>query len=71
MQTIHFLMIILLSLVVVTILVYRIYKFIKKVNKLYDYFIVSEKDKSKLSLTSKSIPPINGECPTKEQLANL
>lgn len=71
MQTIHFLMVILLTLAVVTILVYKIYKFVNKVNKLYDYFIVSEKDKNKLSFAASSVPPINGECPTKEQLENL
>lgn len=73
MQTIHFLMVILLTLAVVTILVYKIYKFVRKVNKLYNYFIISEKDKSQkqLSLVAKSVPSINGECPTKEQLENL
>ena len=52
MQTVHFLMVILLTLAVVTILVYKIYKFVNKVNKLYNYFIVSEKDKNKLSFCS-------------------
>ena len=64
MQTLHFLTIILF------ILTYKIYKFIKKINKLYNYFIISENDK-KLSLTSKEIPPINRDCPTQEQLNNL
>ena len=63
MQIFHFLIVILFILVVITVLIY-------KINKLYNYFIISENDK-KLNLTSKEIPPINGDCPTQEQLNNL
>ena len=63
MQTFHFLIVILFILVVITVLIY-------KINKLYNYFIISKNDK-KLSLTSKEIPPINRDCPTQEQLNNL
>ena len=70
MQIFHFLIVILFILLVITVLVYKINKFINKINKLYNYFIISENDK-KLSLTSKEIPPINGDCPTQEQLNNL
>ena len=63
MQTFHFLIVILFILVVITVLIY-------KINKLYNYFIISKNDK-KLSLTSKEIPPINENCPTQEQLNNL
>jgi hypothetical protein len=68
MGTTHLLMTILFTLTIATILVYRIYKFVNKVNKLYNYYIISEKDK--LNTTSR-VPPINGECPTTEQLENL
>ena len=70
MQTLHFLTIILFILTTIVVLTYKIYKFIKKINKLYNYFIISENDK-KLSLISKKIPPINRDCPTQEQLNNL
>ncbi len=70
MQTLHFLTIILFILTIIVILTYKIYKFIKKSNKLYNYFIISKSDK-KLRLISKKIPPINRDCPTQEQLNNL
>ena len=70
MQTLHFLTIILFILTIIVVLTYKVYKFIKKSNKLYNYFIILENDK-KLSLTSKEIPPINEDCPTQEQLNNL
>ena len=70
MQTLHFLTIILFILTIIVVLTYKIYKFIKKINKLYNYFIISESDK-KLSLISKEIPPINGNCLTQEQTDSL
>ena len=70
MQTFHFLIVILFILLVITVLIYKINKFINKINKLYNYFIISENDK-KLGIISKEIPPINGDCPTQEQLNNL
>ena len=63
MQIFHFLIVILFILVVITVLIY-------KINKLYNYFIISKNDK-KLSLTSKEISPVNGDCPTQGQLNNL
>jgi len=66
----HFLIVILFVLTIIVVLTYKIYKFIKKINKLYNYFILSENDKT-LNLTFKEIPPINGDCPTQEQLDNL
>jgi hypothetical protein len=38
---------------------------VNKLAKLYDYFIVDEKK------TARSIPPINGECPTAQELESL
>jgi len=38
---------------------------VNKLTKLYDYFIVDEKK------TAKGIPPINGECPTAQELESL
>ena len=70
MQTLHLLTIILFILTIIVVLTYKIYKFIKKINKLYNYFIISENDK-KLSLISKEIPPINGNCLTQEQTDSL
>ena len=70
MQTIHILIVILFILLGIIILIYKINKFINKINKLYNYFIISENDK-KLGIISKEIPPINGDCPTQEQLNNL
>ena len=70
MHTLYFLTIILFILTIIVVLTYKIYKFIKKINKLYNYFIISENDK-KLSLISKEIPPINGNCLTQEQTDSL
>lgn len=57
------------------ILTYKIYQFTQKASKLYDYFIRSKTDlrgdKIKFSAESKEIPPINGECPSKEELDNF
>ena len=70
MQTLHFLTIILFILTIIVVLTYKVYKFIKKSNKLYNYFIISKSDK-KLRLISKEISPINEDYPTQEQLNNL
>lgn len=53
-------------------IIYKIYKTTQKFDKLYNFFIRSEKDlvdgqKSRLD----KIPPVNGECPTKEELENF
>lgn len=57
------------------LLLYQIFKMIKKFEKLYDYFIRDE-DKlpnGKINFSSllRGIPPTNGECPTKEELENF
>jgi hypothetical protein len=53
------------------ILVFKIYQFIKKVDKLYDYFIRPEDSINSLKEQSTQLPPLNGECPTKEELDNF
>lgn len=58
------------------LLIYKIFKMIRKFEKLYDYFIRDEKDlpEGKISFNSLMngiIPPTNGECPTKEELENF
>lgn len=86
MQIINLSVVILFILIVATILIYKIFKFTEKINKLYEYFITSEKDKNKnpISVVAQNpeIPPINGgyiplrsfqkdlQCPTIEQLKN-
>lgn len=46
---------------------------LSRFNRLYNYFIKSKEEKQniKFSLKGEGIPPINSECPTKEQLENL
>lgn len=48
---------------------------LNKFSKLYNYFIRSEKDKNsgmKFSINKEAgLPPINSECPTKEELERL
>lgn len=64
---------ILFLLSIITIVIFKIYRFIQKFNEVYNYFIRSKKDlrNEKINFTmSKGIPPINGECPTKEELEN-
>jgi len=50
----------------------RISIFLRKIEKLYDYFIRSENEMdefmTQLQVDGKPVPPINGECPTKEEL---
>lgn len=75
MTTSFFLVLFTLLLVAeIGILIYKIYQVIKKFDKLYDFFIRSEKDlpdgKIPFNTVLKGIPPMNGECPTKEELDN-
>lgn len=53
-----------------TLLTIKITKFIRKLEKLYDYFIVSE-NITDLELSERKLPPVNGQCPTKEALEKL
>lgn len=57
------------------LLIYKIFKIIQKFDKFYDYMIRSEKDlpngKIKYNSLLKGLPPMNGECPTKEELENF
>lgn len=71
MATLDLLLLFLIIMVgLTTLLVIKIITFLRKVEKLYDYFIisenVSEKDKIK-----RRLPPVNGQCPTKEALEKL
>lgn len=71
------LVLILLRLILIGLiglLTFKIYQITKKFDRLYDYFIRSDKDKgSRVSFLSfmKGLPPTNGECPTKEELDNM
>ena len=54
------------------LLIYKIYRITQKFDKLYNYFIRSEKDlNNEKRMSLKGIPPMNGECPTKEELDNF
>lgn len=59
----------------IAFLTFKIAQFIRKAEKLYDYFIRSESEidtfYKELESTQKPLPPMNGECPTKEELENL
>lgn len=76
-MTTEFIIVLLIAFLVAQLgaLTYKIYQFVKKFNKLYNYFIRSEKDLSKegkmLKSTMRRLPPMNGECPTKEELEEL
>lgn len=76
-MTISFLLVVFVMILVaeIGILTFKIYQFTQKATKLYNYFIRSEKelngDKILFSAESKGIPPVNGECPTKEELDNF
>lgn len=59
----------------ITFLTIRISHFLRKVEKLYDYFIRSEKDYDEfvqsLAEQGKPLPPLNGECPKVEDLEKM
>ena len=64
---------ILLLVAEMAILIYKTYQIAQKLNKLFNYFIRSEKDlpngeRISFSALMKGLPPTNGECPTKEEL---
>lgn len=65
---------ILFLLAAIAVGTFKIYQFVQKVNKLYNYFIRSEKDLNGERIgfvtNAKGIPPVNGECPSKEELEN-
>lgn len=58
-----------------TVIIFKIFRYLYKFDKIYRYFIKSISDssetKTRFSITRKGLPPINGECPTKEELDNL
>lgn len=64
-------------LTVLTVIMFKVFRYLYKFDKLYRYFIksVSEEDPEKtrtiFTILRKELPPINGECPTKEELDNL
>lgn len=62
-------------LIVMFVVVFKTFRFLYKFNKLYNFFITSteesvEKRKSFI-IKQNGLPPINGECPTTEELKNL
>lgn len=74
-MTFWFIISIMIFLAEIGILTFKIYQFTQKANKLYNYFIRSEKDLNgnpiNFKIDSSEIPPINGGCPTKEELDNF
>jgi hypothetical protein len=77
-MTTSFLLIIFILLLVaeIGIVIFKIYQILKKIDKLYDYFIRPEKylngERIEFNTTNKKgLPPMNGECPTKEELENF
>ena len=60
---------------VLTVITFKIFRYLYKFDKIYRYFIRSISDetetKTSFSITRKGLPPINGDCPTKEELDNL
>jgi hypothetical protein len=64
----------LILVALIGLLTHRIHQVTRKFDKLYNYFIRSEKDiDEKVSFISfmKGLPPTNSECPTKEELDKL
>ena len=62
-------------LTVMFVVVFNTFRFLYKFNKLYNFFITSTKgsveNRKSFMIKQKGLPPINGECPTKEELENL
>lgn len=76
MSTLDLLLVFLGILVGLTMfLTLRISIFLRKIEKLYDYFIRSEADYDEfvqsLAEQGKPLPPINGECPKVEDLERM
>lgn len=66
MLDIYLFVVILFALSVISVVTYKIYKFVAKCNRLYKYFMAKE---TGFTLkTNDGRPPINGECPTEEEL---
>lgn len=65
----------LLLVLEIGVVIFRIYQILKKVDKLYDYFIRPEQylngERISFNTLKKGLPPMNGECPTKEELDNF
>ena len=62
--------VVLFVLSILSIIVYKTYKFVSKFNKIYKYFSEQETKfsiKSAVS-TRSNRPPINGECPKESEL---
>lgn len=62
------LLVLVLLVGIIALLTFKITKSMRRLDVLYDYFIVSEKDADSLS---RAIPPTNGKCPTREELEKL
>lgn len=61
-------------LTVLAVIIFKVFRYLYKFDKIYKYFIKSisdNSDKTNFTITRKGLPPINGECPTKEELDNL
>lgn len=64
-------------LTVLTVIMFKVFRYLYKFDKLYRYFIKSvsegnqDKNKTIFTVLREGLPPINGECPTKEELDNL
>lgn len=76
MDTLDWLLVALATLVGLTMfLTLRISLFLRKIEKLYDYFIRTEKDYEEFvrdwEAQGKELPPINGGCPRAEELENM
>lgn len=73
-SAVYLVVFILFLLSAVAVGVFRIYRFLQKFDEVYNYFIRSQKDlngeRIGFATNSKGIPPVNGECPTKEELEN-
>ena len=71
---IYFIGFIAFVLTAILVIVFKVFRFLYKFNKLYNFFIKSTdsiESKSSFTIKEKGLPPINGECPTKEELENL
>lgn len=61
-------------LIAILVITFKVFRFLYKFDELYRYFIKSKKEleeKTNFTINRKQLPPINGECPTKEELKNL
>lgn len=74
-MNIHLLVVIIFALSVLTVLVYKVYQFLVKFNKVYKYFFTEEgkklQKKDKKLLLARDTAPINGGCPETSELEKL